>query len=130
MEITANSVSLSRSMPALPAGQTPAGERQTRVVATESAPPVPVKKPVERAESRAASDLGPGERAVAQINKLLKNQQQALEFSLDKGSNRVVYKLVDTNTGEVIRQIPSEEFLSLSRSLAAKSEGALLSEQA
>jgi len=130
MEISSNPVSLSRSVPAVPVSATQAAERQGQVVASEAPQAKVAPKPLARAEPRQSADLGPGERAVAQINKLLKNQQQALEFSMDKGSNRVVYKLVDTNTGEVIRQIPSEEFLSLSRSLAAKAEGALLNEQA
>jgi len=125
MDITTKAVSLSHPVPASPVNKASPGIRESAV----SAEPA-TKAADARRKSDPVAELGPGDRALEQINKLLKTQQQALEFSLDKGSNRVVYKLIDTNTGEVIRQIPSEEFLSLSRSLAAKTEGALLRDKA
>ena len=42
---------------------------------------------------------------------------QGLQFSMDEESGRTVITVVDTNTNEVIRQIPSEEVLQMSKEL-------------
>ena len=41
-----------------------------------------------------------------------------INFSLDDSSGRVVVKVTDTKSGDVIRQIPSEEALKLAESLS------------
>jgi len=40
-----------------------------------------------------------------------------LEFSIDDKSGKVIVKLVDTSTNEVIRQIPSKEMLAIAEAL-------------
>jgi flagellar protein FlaG len=40
-----------------------------------------------------------------------------LSFSVDQSSDQIVVKVTDANTGKVIRQIPSEEMLRLSRNI-------------
>ena len=52
-----------------------------------------------------------------------------LQFSVDEDSGRTVIKVVDTDSEEVIRQIPPEEILNISRSLQ-KIEGALFDAEA
>ena len=47
-----------------------------------------------------------------------------LQFSVDGDSGRMVIKVVDSQTEEVIRQIPKEEVLEIARSLE-KTEGLL-----
>ena len=42
-----------------------------------------------------------------------------LEFSVDQGSGRPMVRVVDRSTGELIRQIPSEEVLALSQAIDA-----------
>jgi len=67
---------------------------------------------------------------VAQANRALKENgsELALEFNDDLG--RSVFKLIDSTTGEVLRQIPSEQALAVARALAqGQSAGALLDEQ-
>jgi len=54
---------------------------------------------------------------VDDINRTMKSMNKNLEFSVDKDSNRTVVKMVDVDTGEVIRQFPSEEALAISRSI-------------
>ena len=44
-------------------------------------------------------------------------RQIALHFSIDEDSDRLVVKVVDSNDGTLIRQIPSEEALRLARGL-------------
>lgn len=52
-----------------------------------------------------------------------------LLFSIDEDNGKVVVKIVDSSTQDVIRQIPSEEALEISRSLD-KLKGLLLQSQA
>ncbi|MBI1396958.1 MAG: flagellar protein [Betaproteobacteria bacterium] len=53
----------------------------------------------------------------------------SLEFTIDKDSGKTVVKVVDSATSQVIRQIPSEELLSLARHMT-KLEGMLLNQKA
>ncbi|MCO8163418.1 flagellar protein FlaG [Pseudomonas sp. 21LCFQ010] len=55
--------------------------------------------------------------AAAEIQKFLHTIQRNLEFSVDEDSGRVVVKVIASDTGLVIRQIPNEEVLKLAESL-------------
>jgi flagellar protein FlaG len=55
---------------------------------------------------------------VEQINKHVQSLWRDLEFSVDQDSKRVVVKVRDAETGEVIRQIPPEEALSIAKQLS------------
>jgi len=55
--------------------------------------------------------------------------QASLEFSVDDESGRTVVKVLDSQTNEVIRQIPSEEMLAIARNLD-RIEGLLLRQTA
>ena len=57
------------------------------------------------------------EKAVTHINQVLQQANRDLEFSVDKETSRVVVKVIDTETGELIRQLPSEETLAISRAI-------------
>ena len=68
--------------------------------------------------------------AAEELNKALRQSTRNLEFRLDEGTNRVVVKLTDTETGEVIRQIPSDEMLAISRAIGEFQQGLLLRQKA
>ena len=55
--------------------------------------------------------------AIAQMNDALKRASVGVEFSLDQGSGRVIVSVVDSESKEVLRQIPSEEMLAISRAI-------------
>ena len=55
--------------------------------------------------------------AVDQLNASIQTLNRNLEFSIDKNSGNVLVKVVDSQTHEVIRQIPSEQALELAQSL-------------
>ena len=55
------------------------------------------------------------EKVVSQINAYVQNTQRDVDFSVDDSTGRVVVRVVDSVTEEVIRQIPSEEMLAISR---------------
>ena len=53
--------------------------------------------------------------ALDQLNGYMEETQRGLRFSMDDDSGRTIIRVVDTETDEVIRQIPSEEMLVLIR---------------
>ena len=91
--IEANSVQ-NRQEPAVEAGKT--------------LPPETEKKQVSREELDAA---------VITLNERVQQIQRDLLFSVDENSGRTVVRVVNTETEEVVRQIPSEEVLRISRNI-------------
>jgi flagellar protein FlaG len=55
--------------------------------------------------------------AVDELSSFAKASSRQLAFSVDESSDRPVVKVTDTESGKVIRQIPSEEVLKLSERL-------------
>lgn len=53
--------------------------------------------------------------AVEEISEFVQSQRRNLDFTFNDEANRSIVKVTDTDTGEVIRQIPSEEVLALSQ---------------
>ena len=51
--------------------------------------------------------------AVAKVESFLKVQNRDLAFTIDENTNRSVVTVKDSKSGDVIRQIPSEEVLKL-----------------
>ena len=66
--------------------------------------------------------------SVDEINRFI-NSSNGLNLNIDHASGKVVVQIVDKKTNEVIRQIPSEEVLSIARDLGAK-KGILLNDLA
>lgn len=56
-------------------------------------------------------------KAVQDINKTIQATHQGLEFSVDNGTHEVVVKLIDQQTKQVLRQIPTQEALEIAKSL-------------
>jgi flagellar protein FlaG len=56
-------------------------------------------------------------------------QPPQLAFSIDEDTERTVVRVTDANTGDLIRQIPTEEALAISKSLD-KLQGLLIKQQA
>lgn len=64
-----------------------------------------------------AQSRQPVEEAVSSIKAFAQSVQRNLNFSLDDSTGRVVVKVTDGDSGELIRQIPSEDALRLAESL-------------
>ncbi|MEE1903556.1 MULTISPECIES: flagellar protein FlaG [unclassified Pseudomonas] len=58
------------------------------------------------------------EKAVGEIRDFVQSSQRQLDFSIDDSTGRVVVKVIATESGEVIRQLPSETALKLAQSLS------------
>lgn len=80
------------------------------------------------AEQRVSSDQLKS--AVESINRALKQANRNLEFTVDQETEKQVVKLVETDTGDVVRQFPSEEMLAISRSIKQFQQGLLLRQEA
>lgn len=70
--------------------------------------------------------------AVEIINQVMRHSNNALEFSVDSESKTPIVKLVDTETGQLLRQYPSEATLAISRSIDQfqQQQGLLLQQKA
>ncbi|WP_198116643.1 flagellar protein FlaG [Massilia rhizosphaerae] len=55
--------------------------------------------------------------AVKKMNDAMLGSTQSLQFSIDEDSKDIVVKVIDQNTKEVVRQIPSKEALQIAKSL-------------
>ncbi len=71
-----------------------------------------------RSESSSPASREEIEAAVATIQDFVQSVRRSLNFSLEEGSGRVVVKVTDAGSGDVIRQIPSEEALQLAENLS------------
>ncbi len=95
--------------------------------ASDRAREVATAKAAARAEQVAADDPAALKAARDQANKALAGNSSELAFEFDDGSGRVVVKLIDTRTKEVLRQMPSKEMLVIARALKdGELTGALL----
>jgi flagellar protein FlaG len=58
------------------------------------------------------------------------NQNLEFEFSMDTDTKKTVVKVVDKQTGELVRQIPSEETVAIARSIDRFQRSLLLNQKA
>lgn len=63
------------------------------------------------------------EQALQDLNGYVQTVQRNLQFDVDDTSGHTIIRVVDSETEEVIRQIPSEEVLALARHLKSMGEG-------
>jgi len=61
------------------------------------------------------TSLDEARKLVEEGNKILDNVQRNLQFKVDDSTKRVVMSIVDKQTGETIRQVPSEDILALAK---------------
>jgi len=75
---------------------------------------VPLPKTNVKESSQEVRDAA--ESAMKDIQHFISSQQRSVRISKDESSGHMIVQLVDPNTGEVIRTLPSEELLRLARS--------------
>lgn len=84
---------------------------------TASVDNVNVSKSVINNHGSAVTTSGLLGAAVDYLNANIQNLNRNLVFSIDQQSGEVLVKILDANTHELIRQIPSEEALALARNI-------------
>ncbi|MGY8849765.1 MAG: flagellar protein FlaG [Pseudomonadales bacterium] len=111
-----------QAVPTAPVAQTPAAP--TKVEAAVKAPQISAEEMGVEAASRkdaTTSQLNDmNERlqaAIETLNAAVKKVPTALSFSHDESSNRFVVQVTDTDTGEIIRSLPGDAVLRMSRQL-------------
>lgn len=78
-------------------------------------PAIPPAAQVLQGEAvEAAADI---RRAIGELTEVLRTTSIGLRFEIDDVTNRVVTKVIDKETGELIRQMPTEEVLRFARAL-------------
>jgi flagellar protein FlaG len=70
--------------------------------------------------------------AADNINRAMKqaNQNLEFEFTMDTDTNKPLVKVVDKQTGELVRQIPTEETVAIARSIDRFQRSLLLNQKA
>ena len=61
--------------------------------------------------------------AVDAVNEAIKTRNAQIRFEIDDKTSQIITRIVDTSSGELIRQIPSEEVLRIARAMADKPTG-------
>jgi flagellar protein FlaG len=100
--------SLPAVVSAKPARAAPTPSPAREIAASSGAAPKP------HAQARLTEALA---KAAQQIEEYLRSSGRDLEFRIDEATGRTVVSVRDPQTGEVIRQIPSEEALRIAQHL-------------
>jgi len=109
--IEVSSTSAMPSRVVVPASSKGAGSVAAVSDKGKTLPPV-----IEPTKDVAKSAVEPGielDRAVARMNEYIQAEQRDLQFSIDESSGQTVVRVTDRETGDLIRQIPNEVFLTL-----------------
>lgn len=112
-----------------------AGSSQRPFVAPTPAPGTPTTSSTIAQDSQGADTARqkPGKEELATmtkaVNDFVKPLNSALQFNIDDSTGLTVVKVIDTDTKEVIKQIPSEDMLALAKALD-QIKGLLVKQQA
>jgi len=109
--ISANTVKLGSFVSNVNAPE-PASNKDAEAVSKVASVPLP--KSDVKASSQELKEAS--ETAMKDIQHFISSQASSVRITKDETSGHMVVKLVDPNTGEVIRTLPSEELLRLARS--------------
>ena len=114
----ASSAMLAQAAAASTAAPKAAAQAQAQEAAKAASPvakPVPTQKvDLGYDPNKERADL---QKAIDQLNNQMKDKNRDLSFSLDDRINRTIITVKKLETGEVVRQIPSEDFVKLAHSL-------------
>lgn len=100
------------------------GAPRSEPQAPEAAATPEAKQDAKQAAAAYAAEL---ESARQAANRNLRGNGRELAFEFDDAAGRVIARLIDTKTKEVLRQYPSKETLAIARALAEdRSQGVLL----
>jgi flagellar protein FlaG len=128
--------SVSGSPAALPVERDHAAARPAQAApaaAVKVAGSAPVSAATGVTAVRAPAEAGgadPLDDAISSINKSLQAAGQGVEFSIDDDSKRLVVKVIDQETREVLRQMPSLEALAIAKGLDRAKGGMLIRQEA
>jgi flagellar protein FlaG len=96
-----------------PAGGPSAASRQELPSAGAVMPPIEAKAPPKVPEFK-PKDLA---KAVEDLQKFVERLGRDLNFRLDEQIDKTIITVMDANTQQIVRQIPSEEIISVARQI-------------
>lgn len=102
---------------ASPAAEVPA------VAPPYAAPPVPGTQTAQPTGSQLQS-------ALDKLNQAMQQTNTGVQFSIDQNTKSTLIKVVDTQTGETIKQIPSKEVIAVSEAIGQFQQGLLVKQKA
>ncbi len=102
--------------------------KATDTTDTKNVEPLPTPIEQQNVDSKPVSDEKL-QQAVDQIQDFTDKAARNLKFSIDVDTGKTIVKVLDSQTQEVIRQFPSEEAISIARTLD-KVQGLLFSDKA
>ena len=107
--------------------------RAVAVQVPAASSPVVADNGINVTSTKAVPVLPPSEaeikRSIDIINKYLKPTTDDIQFMQDSETGQVLVKIVDTATGKVIRQIPTEQIVEISKDLG-RLQGLLVRDKA
>lgn len=106
-------------------GQTSQSAPQPELRGSTAARKPEAQQPVQQKPEPTPQQL---QQALETINRKLANST-SLEFSFDQGTKKTIVKVTDKDSGEVIRQIPSEAALAIAESIGEFQKGLLLRQE-
>lgn len=107
--------SIGQAAPREPAA--PVSSRPAAPAAAPAAGPPAAQQQASIGDTVPLADPAVVKKAAEQINEFMRSSSRNLQFSVDKGTGRIIVKVVDQESGEVIRQIPPEETLAIAKNL-------------
>lgn len=93
---------------------------------------MPITPSVEEIEDRNSKSRPSAEELselIIEVNNAPQTRLNNLRFSVDEELDINVVRVEDAKTGELIRQIPSEEMLAVARALRENTQGTILEER-
>jgi flagellar protein FlaG len=115
--------------PAVAVSTPPTGK--ANVEQTTRPPAAGTQQAVQPADAHAAQPTNAQiQSAVDKANQAMQQANTGVEFSIDKDTKRSLIKVVDTKTGETIKQFPSKEMIAISQSIDQFQKGLLLRQKA
>ena len=106
--------------------------REVGAVPPEKQPEPDITEPTAQPEQQTAEQPEPEELqlAISKLNDYVQNIQRTLSFTVEETTGVTVVRVFDSETEELIRQIPAEETIKLAASIEAYAASLFVQEQA
>jgi flagellar protein FlaG len=93
----------------------PLNDKPVASAPAREAPPAPALPAVEKPPPAPTQDEV--REAIKEIQRNVGNSSTSLQFSVDRATGRTIVSIIDAETKEIVRQIPTEEVMKLARTL-------------
>ncbi len=104
-----------------------ANEGGVTAVAAPKSESAPVRQPPAEMRKPSVAEL---ESAVRELNQSMRANNSNLAFSVDPDTEQTVVSVMDSKTGEVIKQFPSKEAIAIAKAIGDIQQGLLLKQKA